>query len=80
MSWIVRQSHSGISGGNGNKAGLSGGPVYGFLNQFAQVSDTQLPKDLAYTEPYGYGAEGPDDGYDPFGYGDQGYGYGYAQF
>ena len=33
MSWIVRQSNS---GGN-NSAGLSAGPVMGFLNQFAQV-------------------------------------------
>jgi len=59
LSWIVRQT---IATAGGHEHGLSAGPVYGYLNQFAQTGD--------YKEPYGFGAEGADDGYDPYGYGD----------
>jgi hypothetical protein len=59
LSWIVRQT---LSTQGGHQHGLSAGPVYGYLSQFAQTGD--------YKEPYGFGAEGADDGYDPFGYGD----------
>jgi hypothetical protein len=38
LSWIVRQTLSGFNngyGGNGHEHGLSAGPVYGYLNNFA---------------------------------------------
>lgn len=79
LSWIIRKTHSGYpygQGGNSHEHGLSAGPVYGYINKYAQRS---VPFDPDYTEPHGYGTEGKDDGYDPYGYGDFGYGYGYAQ-
>jgi len=82
MSWLVRQSLSRVGGG-GHEHGLSAGPVYGYIPQFAQTSTEQassVPFDPDYVEPVGFGAEGPDDGYDPYGIGDQGFGYGYGQF
>ena len=84
LSWIVRQTLSGFNngyGGNGHEHGLSAGPVYGYLSNFAQKSGTggSVPFDSDYSEQYGFGAEGAEDGYDPYGYGDWGWGYGYAQ-
>ena len=64
--------------GSIHEHGYSAGPVYGFLSNFAQVSDDR-PVDPDFKEAKGFGAEGVDDGYDPYGYGDFGYGYGAAQ-
>ena len=85
LSWIVRQTLSGFNGtgygGNGHEHGLSAGPVYGYLSNFAQKSGNggSVSYDSDYNEIHGFGAEGPEDGYDPYGYGDWGWGYGYAQ-
>jgi hypothetical protein len=85
LSWIVRKTHAGYGYGQGgfggHEHGLSAGPVYGYINAFAQSSGTggPVPQDGDYREPYGWGAEGAEDGYNPFGYGDWGFGYGYQQ-
>ena len=85
MSWIVRKT---LAGGQGRAAnhehGLSAGPVYSYNAAFlAQVQGGgrghSVGFDPDYKEPYGFGAEGVEDGYDPYGYGDWGWGYGYQQ-
>jgi len=85
MSWIVRKTLAGGNGRGGNhEHGLSAGPVYsynaGFLAQTGSDGrGASVPFDPDYSEPVGFGAEGPEDGYDPYGYGDWGWGYGYQQ-
>jgi hypothetical protein len=86
LSWLVRKTLAGAGygyggRGGGHEHGLSAGPVYGYINAFAQSSGTggSVPFDADYNETYGWGAEGPEDGYDPYGYGDWGWGYGYQQ-
>ena len=84
LSWIIRKTHAGYpygqGGAGGHEHGLSAGPVYGYINKYAQANGKgrSVPFDPDHQETHGYGAEGKDDGYDPYGYGDFGYGYGYA--
>jgi hypothetical protein len=80
LSWIIRQTF--VSTPGGPEIGYSAGPVFGFLNQFAQTkqTDVTIAQNPDYPEPYGFGNEGVHDGYDPYGYGDYGFGYGYSQF
>jgi hypothetical protein len=77
LSWIIRQTF--VTTPGGQESGYSAGPVFGFLNQFAQtkqtVTFTQNPDRF---EPVGFGNEGVHDNYDPYGYGDYGFGYGYS--
>jgi hypothetical protein len=81
LSWIVRQT---LASGRHNH-GYRAGPVFGFRSELAQVSadgDSRSPNPFLLTEKpelQGWGAEGPEDGYDPYGYGDQGFGFGPSQ-
>jgi hypothetical protein len=87
LSWIVRKTLAGAGQGGrggGHEHGLSAGPVYsynpGFLAQTGSDGlGASVSFDSDYSEQVGFGAEGPEDGYDPFGYGDWGWGYGYQQ-
>ena len=75
LSWIVRETLAGSNHNHGYRAG----PVFGHLSQFAQVSDDNPVNFLEKRPRQGWGAEGPEDGYDPFGYGDWGFGFGASQ-
>lgn len=75
LSWIIRETLASSNHNHGYRAG----PVFGYLAQFAQVSDDNPANFLEKPERQGWGAEGPEDGYDPYGYGDWGWGYGPSQ-
>ena len=75
LSWIVRETLAGSDHNHGYRAG----PVFGHLAQFAQVSDDNPVNFLEKRPGQGWGAEGPEDGYDPYGYGDWGWGFGASQ-
>jgi hypothetical protein len=75
LSWIIRST---LAGGKHNH-GYRSGPAFGFIESFAQVSEGN-PVDFLEKRPLqGWGAEGPEDGYDPYGFGDQGFGFGPSQ-
>ena len=74
LSWIIRGTLS-----DGHRHGYRSGPAFGYIQEFAQVSS---PNPLDYLEKpplQGWGAEGPEDGYDPYAFGDQGWGFGPSQ-
>ena len=75
LSWIVRETLAGSDHNHGYRAG----PVFGHLSQFAQVRDDNPVNFLEKRPEQGWGAEGPEDGYDPYGYGDWGWGFGASQ-
>ena len=75
LSWIVRETLANSKHNHGYRAG----PVFGYKSEFAQVSDDNPFQFLEKPEKHGWGAEGPEDGYDPYGYGDWGWGFGKSQ-
>ena len=81
LSWIIRQTLANSRHNHGYRAG----PVFGFRSELAQVSadgDSRSPNPFTLLEKpelQGWGAEGPEDGYDPYGYGDWGWGFGPSQ-
>ena len=75
LSWIVRES---LANGNHNH-GYRSGPTFGYIANFAQVSDDNPVNFLEKRPKQGWGAEGPEDGYDPYGFGDWGWGFGPSQ-
>ena len=77
LSWIVRETLA----NNQHNHGYRAGPVFGLRSALAQVNDDRSPNPFTLLEKpplQGWGAEGPEDGYDPYGYGDQGFGFGPA--
>ena len=81
LSWIIRQTLANSKHNHGYRAG----PVFGFRSELAQVSadgDSRSPNPFTLLEKpelQGWGAEGPEDGYNPYGYGDWGWGFGPSQ-
>ena len=75
LSWIIRSS---LAGGK-HHHGYRSGPAFGYLANFAQVSDDNPVNFLEKRPLQGWGAEGPEDGYDPYGFGDWGWGFGPSQ-
>ena len=75
LSWIVRET---LASGRHNH-GYRAGPVFGYRSEFAQVADDNPVNYLEKPPKHGWGAEGPEDGYDPYGYGDWGWGFGKSQ-
>ena len=65
--------------GSSHRHGYRAGPVFGFIEGLAQVSDDNPVNFLEIRPGQGWGVEGPEDGYDPYGYGDWGWGYGPSQ-
>ena len=75
LSWIIRST---LAGGK-HHHGYRSGPAFGYLANFAQVSDDNPVNFLEKRPLQGWGAEGPEDGYDPYGFGDWGWGFGPSQ-
>ena len=75
LSWIIRAT---LAGGSHNH-GYRSGPVFGYVSKLAQVSDDNPVNFLEKRPSQGWGAEGPEDGYDPYGFGDWGWGFGPSQ-
>ena len=75
LSWIIRST---LANGRHNH-GYRSGPVFGYIEGLAQVADDNIVQHLEKAPKQGWGAEGPEDGYDPYGFGDQGWGFGPSQ-
>ena len=75
LSWIIRST---LAGGK-HHHGYRSGPAFGYLAGLAQVSDDNPVNFLEKRPLQGWGAEGPEDGYDPYGFGDWGWGFGPSQ-
>ena len=81
LSWIIRSTLASSKHNHGYRAG----PVFGYRSELAQVSadgDSRSPNPFTLLEKpelQGWGAEGPEDGYNPYGYGDWGWGFGPSQ-
>ena len=77
LSWIIRSTLASSKHNHGYRAG----PVFGYRSELAQVSadgDSRSPNPFTLLEKpelQGWGAEGPEYGYDPYGYGDWGWGF-----
>ena len=78
LSWIIRETLANSKHNHGYRAG----PVFGYKSEFAQVVGDSADNPFNFLEKpekHGWGAEGPEDGYDPYGYGDWGWGFGKSQ-